>query len=105
MESGWSTPQIAEMLLIYEDTVRNYQKLYLSGGVEALCSLAYTGRECLLSDEEINLLKTQLRSRIYLCTSEIIEFVKVQFGIIYSISGISKLMLSHWKLLSMKIKD
>ena len=92
LDSGWSAAQIAEMLLIDEDTVRNYQKLYLSGGVEALCSFAYNGRECLLSDKEIKVLQTQLRSRIYLCTSEIIEFVKTQFEIIYSISGITKLL-------------
>jgi hypothetical protein len=44
LDSGWSPPQISEVLLIDPETVRNYRCLYESGGIEALCSFAYDGR-------------------------------------------------------------
>ena len=92
LDSGWSTAEIAEVLLIDPETVRNYQKLYESGGVEALCSFAYEGRQCLLSDNELKELEAELRSKIYLCTAEIVSFIEEVFGVYYSTSGVVTLL-------------
>jgi len=92
LDSEWRVDDIAEALLIDPDTVRNSQKLYETSGVEGLCSFAYQGRQCLLSDDELGELEVELRSRIYLCTAEIVSFIERAFGICYSTSGVLTLL-------------
>jgi len=92
LDSNWMIADIAEALLIDPDTVRSYKRIYESGGIEALCSFAYDGRSCDLSDKELRILEDELRSKIYLCTSEIVSFIKKTFGINYSTSGVTALL-------------
>jgi transposase len=92
LDAGWSTRKISEALLLDPNTIRRYEKLYEEGGVELLCSDNYGGRECNLSEEEREELKTELKSRINLSTAEIISFVKKTFKIEYSSSGMVNLL-------------
>lgn len=92
LDSGWPVSKIAEALLIDPDTVRNYRLLWESGGIEALCSFAYDGRQCSLSDKELKELKSELRSKIYLCVTEIINYIEKTFRIVYSMSGATNLL-------------
>ena len=92
LDSNWQVADIAEALLIDPDTVRNYKQLYESKGIEGLCSFAYDGRECQLSAKEIKQLTKELRSKIYLCTAAIINFIKKIFKVDYSTSGVTALL-------------
>jgi transposase len=92
LDSNWQVADIAEALLIDPDTVRNYKQLYESKGIEGLCSFAYDGRECQLSAQEIKQLTKQLRSKIYICTTAIITFIKKTFKVNYSTSGVTALL-------------
>lgn len=92
IDSGWPVPTIAEALLLDPETVRRYQRLYDSGGLALLCTSAYAGRPCLLSDAECVELTQELRSKIYLCTAEIVSFIESRFGICYSTAGVTALL-------------
>ena len=92
LDSHWPTTKIAEALLLDENTIRSYKERYESGGLEALCSDAYQGRSCILNEQELLELEQELRAGIYLCTKEVISFVKGSFGIEYSIGGITNLL-------------
>jgi len=92
LDADWPASQIAEALLLDANTVRQYKRVYDSGGIERLCRDDYLGRQCGLSEKEQKLLKVELRSKIYLTTSEILIYVKTTFGVEYSISGITYLL-------------
>ena len=84
LASGWPIRKISEALLLDPKTIKRYDSLYKEGGIELLCSDNYTGRECSLSEAELDELKSELRRKIYLSTAEIISFVKTTFGIEYT---------------------
>lgn len=92
LDSEWPVNKISEALLLDDNTIRNYKKLYLSGGIEGLCCDNYVGRQCVLSEEEQESLKEELKRKIYLSSNEIITFIEKAFGIKYSISGITYLL-------------
>lgn len=92
VDAGWPVEKIAEALLIDPDTVRRYQRLYETGGLELLCKFAYEGRACQISPAEREELRDELRSRIYLCTAEIVTFIKTRFGVTYSTAGVTALL-------------
>jgi transposase len=92
LDSNWEMKKIAEALLLDPNTIRRYKELYESGGVERLCSDNYLGRESKLTKNQEEILKKELRRQIYLCTNEIISFVKREFKIEYSQSGMTYLL-------------
>lgn len=92
LDSNWEVKKIAEALLLDPNTIRRYKELYLEGGIKRLCSDNYLGRESKLSERQEEILKKELRSKIYLCTSEIIKFVKEEFKLDYSQSGMTYLL-------------
>ena len=91
MDSNWSTSKIAQALLLDENTIRNYKDRCLSGGLEQLCNDAYQGPPCTL-DKNVVKLEKELRANIYLCTKEVIAYVKADFKIEYSVSGMTNLL-------------
>jgi transposase len=92
LDAAWPVSKIAEALLIDEDTIRNYKSRFESGGLAGLCSDAYSGRECSLTDRELEELDSELRDNIYLSTKEVVNCVKKRFEIEYSISGMTYLL-------------
>jgi len=92
LDSNWEVKKIAEALLLDPNTIRRYKELYESGGIERLCSDNYFGRDSKVTKKQEEILKKELRSQIYLCTTEIINFVKKEFEIEYSQSGMTYLL-------------
>lgn len=92
LDSNWTVSKIAEALLLDENTIRSYKTRFESGGIAELCSDAYGGRECSLDDEELAELESELRGNIYLSTKGVLSYVKQNFGIEYSISGMTYLL-------------
>ncbi len=89
---GHSVAQVASILMIDEETLRNYKNLYKSGGMDKLLERNYHGSECRLTEIEIEELKQELQTNIYLTTQAVIEFVKTRFGMTYSQSGMRDLL-------------
>lgn len=92
LDSGWSVPQISEMLLIDPETIRRWRTTYEMKGLDGLCKFSYTGRETFLSPTELEELEQELRSKIYLCTQEVIFFIEKNFRVSYSTSGVMALL-------------
>jgi transposase len=78
--------------LLDPNTIRRYKELFESGGIERLCSSNYLGRESKLTKKQEEILKKELRMQIYVSTGEIIDFVKKEWEIEYSQSGMTYLL-------------
>lgn len=90
--TGWNLKQVKDALLIDDETLRSYVEKYKSGGIKALTTTNYQGRNCLLGELQINQLRAELESKIYLTANAVIEFVKTTFEIEYTPSGMRDLL-------------
>jgi transposase len=90
--SGWTTEEVAEALLLDEETLRNYVKKYRNGGFKALLETFHLGGFSKLSIEQISALTHELDNKIYLSTKDICFYVQDRFGISYTISGMTDLL-------------
>ncbi len=89
---GHNVSQVANILMIDEETLRNYRDRYLEGGIPGLLKTEFKGSECRLSELEIQVLKEELQSKIYLTTQALISFVEKEFNVIYTQSGMRDLL-------------
>lgn len=90
--SGWAINRVCEALLLDEDTLRNYMRLYEEGGLKQLLEKHYKGSEPLLSEKQMATLQKELDGEIYLTTQAVIAYVEKQFLIKYSQSGMRDLL-------------
>jgi transposase len=89
---GHSIAQVASILMIDEETLRNYKTQYKKGGIKELLENNYKGSMCRLSESELNELKLELEATIYLTTQSVIQLVEAKFGIHYTQSGMRDLL-------------
>lgn len=89
---GHTIAQVTSILMIDEETLRNYEKSYQEGGIPALLRNNHKGSMCRLSDAEIEAIKSELESTIHLTTQSVINFVEVNFGMTYTQSGMRDLL-------------
>ena len=92
LDSGESATDIARFLFLNEGTVRNYGNRYKEGGLEGLFIDYHTGRSSYLSQEEQRKLVLGLESKIYPTTKAIIFYVKKEFGVVYTVGGMTSLL-------------
>jgi len=92
LDAGWPVSKIVEALLLDGNTIRRYEELYKTEGLDGLCNDNYHGRACALTEKEQSELCRALRSKIYLSTMEIIHYVEERFKVLYSVSGITYLL-------------
>lgn len=90
--TGWSLDEVVDALLLDGETLRNYVMRYKQGGLEKLLEWNYKGGTSKLSMQDIELLSQELENSIYLNTKNICEFVKSQFSVNYTISGMTALL-------------
>jgi transposase len=89
---GHSIAQVASILMIDEETLRNYKKRYEEGGIPELLKNNHKGSMCRLSEAEIDILKSELQTTIHLTTQSVIHFIETNFGILYTQSGMRDLL-------------
>ena len=89
---GHSIAEVASILMIDEETLRNYRASYQAGGVKALLKNNYQGSQCRLGELELEQLKIELESTIHLATQSIIHFIEKNFGVTYTLSGMRDLL-------------
>jgi transposase len=92
LSQGWTFVQVAQALLIDEETIRNYLKCYKAKGVKGLLKNNFKGTESKLSKKELRQLDKRLQNETYLTVQEIVLYVKATFKIKYSISGMTELL-------------
>lgn len=89
---GHSIAQVASILMIDEETLRNYRQSYQTGGIKELLKSNHDGSQCRLSELEIDQLKSELEETIHLTTQSVIYFVETTFNVTYTLSGMRDLL-------------
>lgn len=90
--SQWPISKVCEALLLDDDSVRSYFRLYQSGGITELLTRNYRGRESKLSEEQMNDLMIEVDSVGYSRIKDISKYIKDHFDVSYSMSGILSLI-------------
>ena len=85
--SGWKPKDVAEALLLDDDTVRNYFKKYKEKGIAALVNNNRGGSKAWLSEKQLKTMDAHLAQFLYLTAKEIVQYVKAEFCINYSERG------------------
>ena len=89
---GHSVSQVTSILMIDEETLRNYKASYERGGINELLKNKHKGRSCRLSSGQILELCNELQTNIHLTTESVINYVKQKFNVLYSQSGMRDLL-------------
>ena len=92
LDKGKSATKISEYLFLDEGTVRNYKNRYKQGGLEGLLNDYHTGRSSYLSQKEQKELIVELESKVYPTTKSVISHIKKEFGVVYTVGGITTLL-------------
>jgi len=79
LNAGWSYEQIAQALFLDHTSVRRYEKIFRTDGLDELLNDHYCGGTSKLSIEEETILKAELKRKIYLSSKEICEYINVEF--------------------------
>ncbi len=90
--TGWSVRQVAEALLLDEDTLSNYIKKYKEGGFLNLLKTLHQGSKPLLNEVQTQMLSEELVQNLHLTTLSVREFVSKTFDVKYSQSGMTNLL-------------
>ena len=93
LDKGWSCEETAVALLIDDDTVRGWHRLYQDGGLEGLAASRHEGSECRLNDTQQTELKDWVSETLPRSSHEVGVYILAKFGIKYETrSGLIKLL-------------
>ena len=92
LDDGYSYLQVAQILLLDDQTIRNYEKTFSEEGTSGLLKTGYKGGEPKLTVEEESALKDHIIKTIYSSSGAIIKYVKETYGIQFSDSGMVDLL-------------
>jgi len=92
LANGYEKEEVAEILMLDEDTINNYKKRYLEGGIKKLLKYGYVGRSSYLREEQTKELIEHLEGTTYLTVEAIIDYVEKKYNVIYSESGMTQLL-------------
>ena len=92
LDDGLSCAEVAKVLYLDDDTVRNWCKHYRSGGLDELILFDWHGRPGHLSAAQEAELSAHLCERLYRDTGEVAAHIKTVYAMTYSHSGCIKLM-------------
>jgi transposase len=85
--------QVSEVLLIDDDTVRQWREIFETEGVEGLAGFHFGGRQPFLSDEQAAELATWVSATLPRTTREVGAFIEQRFGVSFtSRSGLVALL-------------
>ncbi|MCI0536542.1 MAG: IS630 family transposase [Verrucomicrobiales bacterium] len=89
---GWTARNVAEALLIDEDTVRAYFKRYREGGLEKLVQMDYPGSGGWLDGHQLAELDEYLQDSLCLSAKEVVDYVAQRWDVHYSVRGMTELL-------------
>src|SRR5712675_671175 len=93
LDDGWSCQKVAEALLLNDDTIRGWHKLFEQRGIEGLTSFDVGGSASFLSAAQEDALKVFVSTTLPRSTRQIGAWIEQQFGLEYeSRSGLIALL-------------
>ena len=93
LDEGWSCQQVADALLLDDDTIRGWRKLFEQGGIEGVTSFDVGGSASYLSVKQEDDLKAWVGAALPRSTRQIGAWIAKEFGVVYeSRSGLIALL-------------
>ena len=83
LDDGMSCEAIAKVLLLDDDTIRTWYRLYEEDGIEGLTNFSYEGSACQLSGEQQEKLKTWVAAALPRTTRQVGAWIENEFGVVY----------------------
>lgn len=83
LDDGMSCAAIAKVLLVDDDTIRTWHRLYEEDGIEGLASFGSGGGACRISDEQQDKLKAWITETLPRSTREVGAWIEKECGIDY----------------------
>jgi transposase len=92
LDDGWTAERIAEALFIDAETVREHRRLYETSGVTGVERLNYEGSDPALNETQLEALKAELDTRLYMTAKAVCDFVRRMFQVVYTPNAMTKLL-------------
>ena len=93
LDNGWSCQEVAAALLLNDDTIRGWHKLFEQRGIEGLTSFDLGGSAGFLTSAQEDTLKAFVGATLPRSTRQIGAFIEREFGLVYeSRSGLIALL-------------
>lgn len=93
LDKGWSCVEVAEALLLDDDTIRDWHKLYVDGGLAGLARFESGGSSSHLSRAQEEALVDWVTKTLPRSTRQIGAWIETEFGVVYeSRSGLIALL-------------
>jgi transposase len=92
LDEGRTREEVAGLLGVHVRTIKNWLKLYLQGGLTALCTLSYKGDVGNLSVTQGQQLKAEVATGRFKCAAEAAAWVEATFGVSFTSAGMRKLL-------------
>ena len=83
LDDGMSCEAIAKVLLLDDDTIRTWYRLYEEDGIEGLTNFSYEGSACQLSGEQQEKLKAWVATALPRTTRQVGAWIENEFGVVY----------------------
>ena len=94
LDDGWSCQAVAAALLLDDDTVRNWRKLFEQRGIEGLTSFDMGGSASFLSAAQEEALKIFVSTTLPRSTRHVGAWIEKKYGLVYE-SRSGSIALSH----------
>lgn len=83
LDDGMSCVAIAKVLLLDDDTIRTWYRLYEEDGIDGLAGFSYQGSDCRLSIDQQGQLKAWIGETLPRTTRHIGAWIEKEFGVSY----------------------
>ena len=92
LDEGWNYMQIARILLLDDQTIRNYEQRFLNDGIFGVLSYNHKGGFSKLSTAQESELKEHIIAHHYHDSKALIKYIKNTYSIEYSATGMLDLL-------------
>ena len=92
LDDGYTYAQVAQILLVDDQTIRNYEMIFAQQGISGLLKTDYKGGLSSLNTQQESDLKDHIAKNTYSSSAAIVEYVKQTYGTTYSSPGMVHLL-------------
>lgn len=93
LSNGLNYEEVAEILFCDPRSIRRNEARYFEGGLESLLSDDRGGSSSKLSESQVELLRVELKAKVYRTTKEIRSLIFEKFGVKYSLSAVYAVLI------------
>ena len=94
LDDGCSQEEVGRLLGVAARTIRRWVKTYRKSGLEGLCAIGYEGRDCFLTDVQLEALKHEIEAGSFRSAKQARRWIAEEFGVKYSLSATKNLLRS-----------